>query len=677
MSKKLEIISQLIREERLDEVKVCNITPEEVEQLISVATEHAKFKIIDFLYVIQDSNELKQVILDGLPLQVQYLVKSIKKDVKVTFTKNEVLQAVKNREFKVIKSMFIAGIDLNFDFKDSPLNLAVKMEDLEMVDFLLKGGVSCVYPPENSPVWDAVELGSLEIVKRLLDSDFDAINEYRSNDNQKLTLLHSAIEQNNIPMIDLLIQKGSDPNAIATLHGVEYSPLNLAISKDNLGLVETLIRKGASITTFYSPTKNSLEYVIQRWGEREEQVTFTYKFIQLLFELDKLETKEDVELALYFLATNAQVELLKKVVRIKVSRNLNVALNAAVSGAIKATDYLLKDYLEIIDFLLLNGAEKNNDKLHQLISDSISHNQEKINSGNYFGSYFNMATIPNESSSSKMTRITKIIEFLVERGFDLFPQYYIDFSYLMFSNLWDKLSMVEDIEYQEILKSLLLKYLKKRDYEIESLYIVMDFLFKKQHVDDMPSFIDTILPNLENKELYGDLLRLAVRTGDQEVFQQLFDAGIRSDLLLHDAAANHQSKMCNFLMNTNKVLLNETNDKQETALHIAAKTLTNNFANAKWKDEKIKEEDINCIRSLIDVIDVGINVNHQNLQGETAAHIIMKSDINIPEDVLDLIVENFNPYLKDHAGNSLRTLALQQDAFDLFERFEQKAKSNV
>jgi hypothetical protein len=36
-------------------------------------------------------------------------------------------------------------------------------------------------------------------------------------------------------------------------------------------------------------------------------------------------------------------------------------------------------------------------------------------------------------------------------------------------------------------------------------------------------------------------MRLAVKTGDHKIFQQLFDASVRNDLLLHDAAANHQS----------------------------------------------------------------------------------------------------------------------------------------
>jgi len=76
-----------------------------------------------------------------------------------------------------------------------------------------------------------------------------------------------AIQENSLPLVQLLIEKGAQVNFINKLD--EKSPLEFAIEKKSLGIVKLLIENGANINMSIGRGKSSLLWLALKQGDRD------------------------------------------------------------------------------------------------------------------------------------------------------------------------------------------------------------------------------------------------------------------------------------------------------------------------------------------------------------------------------------------------------------------------
>ncbi|TDZ67335.1 B-cell lymphoma 3 protein [Colletotrichum trifolii] len=91
----------------------------------------------------------------------------------------------------------------------------------------------------------AIEIGSIEMTQLLLKYD-EEINEDNAYVSFGRSPLQQAVENGDLPMIDLLLEEGANVNqAAANYHGA--TALQLSAIKGYLGIAEVLIDRGAHV----------------------------------------------------------------------------------------------------------------------------------------------------------------------------------------------------------------------------------------------------------------------------------------------------------------------------------------------------------------------------------------------------------------------------------------------
>jgi ankyrin repeat protein len=121
--------------------------------------------------------------------------------------------------------------------------------------FALVFAVLSAFPDQESPLADDMEncdpgfpdcaiinasyRGDIKVMQELLAAGVDK----DVRDALGATALHEAMLQPNIQAVELLLQNGFDPNAIATKNG--YTPLHFAVAANNIAAARLLLRYGA------------------------------------------------------------------------------------------------------------------------------------------------------------------------------------------------------------------------------------------------------------------------------------------------------------------------------------------------------------------------------------------------------------------------------------------------
>ena len=99
-----------------------------------------------------------------------------------------------------------------------------------------------IAPDEQLPAYEAAAFGRIQRLERLLDEDPDAANA-RSPDG--FTALHLAIFGGSDDAVRLLLDRGADPNALATSEIARVRPLGTAAFVGRSDLEKILLEAGA------------------------------------------------------------------------------------------------------------------------------------------------------------------------------------------------------------------------------------------------------------------------------------------------------------------------------------------------------------------------------------------------------------------------------------------------
>jgi uncharacterized protein len=99
-----------------------------------------------------------------------------------------------------------------------------------------------VAPDEELPVYEAAAFGRIERLRRLLDDDPAAANAWSPDG---FTTLHLAIFGGSEEAVRLLLERGADPNALATSEIARVRPLGTAAFVRRPDLEKILLDGGA------------------------------------------------------------------------------------------------------------------------------------------------------------------------------------------------------------------------------------------------------------------------------------------------------------------------------------------------------------------------------------------------------------------------------------------------
>ncbi len=118
------------------------------------------------------------------------------------------------------------------------LTRAVKNEDLDMVEVLLNGGAKPNEGAEGAerPLFVAIENGNMAISRMLIEEGADL---------DKQTMLAKAYETRDDPLMNLLLNAGTDPES--TLPGSDERVFDVAVREGNTSAVRTLLNAGANV----------------------------------------------------------------------------------------------------------------------------------------------------------------------------------------------------------------------------------------------------------------------------------------------------------------------------------------------------------------------------------------------------------------------------------------------
>jgi hypothetical protein len=99
-----------------------------------------------------------------------------------------------------------------------------------------------VAPDDELPVYEAAAFGRVERLRRLLDDDPSAANAWSPDG---FTALHLAIFGGSEEAVRLLLERGADPNALATSEIARVRPLGTAAFVRRPDLEKILLEGGA------------------------------------------------------------------------------------------------------------------------------------------------------------------------------------------------------------------------------------------------------------------------------------------------------------------------------------------------------------------------------------------------------------------------------------------------
>lgn len=155
--------------------------------------------------------------------------------------KDEIFHAIQTGNLELLKTYINSE---NANLKDRSgytlLQMATNAEKVDIAKWLVSiGGEINMHCNGNTAISLALTKGNFELFNYYLKNNGDCKGK------NQLNLLHEAANKNRCDIVEILIEKGADPNQLNSMH---YTPLNIAISNKNKKICQVLLENGACAT---------------------------------------------------------------------------------------------------------------------------------------------------------------------------------------------------------------------------------------------------------------------------------------------------------------------------------------------------------------------------------------------------------------------------------------------
>ena len=166
--------------------------------------------------------------------------------------------AINQNDFDQVKYLVNGNVNLNFKvFNQTPLEVAIVQEYYNIACYLVDNGASLKFRESSrlklTPLHMAAKTGCVELAEKILEKDFDMLNEI---DQTGMSALHWAVLGNHHKIAEFLVKNGADVDA-NKYKGM--SPLYLAVCSDHLACVECLLILGADVNACTSEGNTPLK----------------------------------------------------------------------------------------------------------------------------------------------------------------------------------------------------------------------------------------------------------------------------------------------------------------------------------------------------------------------------------------------------------------------------------
>ncbi|GFX74022.1 ankyrin-1 [Trichonephila clavipes] len=317
--------------------------------------------------------------------------------------------AVQNNDFEMAQVLINNGaeIDADSDSGLTPLCLAVRNNNKEIVKILLKYGAD-INAKKSLPLSSAILFGLNNIAAILLENEETDIH-YRGIDGN--SLLHIASKQGNCFIVETLLARGADANAITLQNGI--SPLHCAADAGYVEIVKILLKSKAKINAVSNDGLTPLHLAALKGHT---------SVVKLLLEneanakITDNENRNSVEIAV----ANGNVEVAKFLLQEKIF-HINDKGNCGFSLLHIAAQ---EGNLNVVKYLIDHGADVNseNDAGSKPIHIAAREGHKDIvelflnckSLNNYLGA-FDQSLVHYATLGSK----TEVLKLLIELKFDV------------------------------------------------------------------------------------------------------------------------------------------------------------------------------------------------------------------------------------------------------------------
>lgn len=181
---------------------------------------------------------------------------------------------------EAVQFLIEKGIDINKPLHNgaTPLMFAMQHNNKEIIDLLTKKNAKININAKSEDGYGFLSMlayfGHTELVKQVLEMGTD-VNE--KNDITEETPLTTAVEAENEALVQLLLDKGADPNLGS--HRIAYRPhsaLEIAILKKNFNIIKLLIEHKATLTDW------GITLISEFYGKNKNEYENEQKIIELL-----------------------------------------------------------------------------------------------------------------------------------------------------------------------------------------------------------------------------------------------------------------------------------------------------------------------------------------------------------------------------------------------------------
>ncbi len=255
----------------------------------------------------------------------------------------------------------------------------------KIVTVLFLTGLLCCAPLFAGAIHEAIWEGDLEKVKSAIEKDpacIKAPDDSTEQSAQKLLPLHLALSRGYQEIIELLLEKGADPNAKAGDEGT--TPMHIAATTNNQELVELLIKKGGNVNAVDANGATPIMKAVS-WGPNNEGIV-EYFILEKKADPNLMDAGGTNSTVLHqaclwphnFPTVQMLIEKVKMDPRIKSGKGKEPIIFAAQSGSQELIEYLVEKGADVkaldedgANLVILTSVHGNEDLVKWLIDKGV------------------------------------------------------------------------------------------------------------------------------------------------------------------------------------------------------------------------------------------------------------------------------------------------------------------